>query len=100
MNPGIEPLVWAATALLALVAVAFIGASLLPDFLQHERSSSPPRGSRALVTDGRVFCPAERAEIDLDECIRCAHLRGFNARGAFVVCAVRSQPSSSMHREG
>jgi hypothetical protein len=99
MNPDIEALVWAATVLLALVTVAFIGASLLRGFLFHQRSSPPLRGTRALVTNGRVFCPAESAEIELDRCIGCPHLRRFDARGSYVICAAPSRPSRSTYRE-
>lgn len=93
MTIGIEPLVWTATALLALTTLALVGATLLAPFLLHEGRSKPQRDSRSNVTNGRVFCRINRADVDLDECLGCPHLRVFDGRGSFIVCDGRATPA-------
>lgn len=90
MTVGTELVVWTATALLVIVAVAFIGAELLPPSLFREQRSSDRSADRANVTTGRVFCRVQRADIDVDQCVGCPHLRVMDGRGAFIVCDGRA----------
>lgn len=90
MTVGTELIVWTATALLVVVTVAFIGAELLPSFLFHEQRSSYLSADRANVTTGRVFCRVQRADLDVDQCVGCPHLRVMDGRGAFIVCDGRA----------
>ena len=84
------PIVWIAAALLALVTLAFVGAELLPSLLFHEPRSTHPRTARSLVTNGRVFCRVQDADIDFDNCIGCPHLRVLDGRGSYIVCDGRA----------
>lgn len=86
MTVGMEPIVWMAAALLALVTLAFVGVELLPSFLFREPRSTHPRAGRSLVTNGRVSCRVHGIDIDLDECVGCPHLRVLDARRSFIVC--------------
>ena len=86
MTDGIGIVVWTAAAVLGLVTAAFLGAGLVPAFLFHERRDADPGSNRSHVQNGRVFCRLERADIDVDECVGCAHLRLFDGRGKFIVC--------------
>jgi len=78
--------VWTAGALLGLVTVAFLGAALVPPFVFHQRRLARVRASRSHVQNGRVFCRVERADIDVDLCVGCAHLRLLDGNGKFIVC--------------
>ena len=73
-----------------MTTLAFAGATLLPPFLLHESWSTRPRDRRSTVTNGRVFCRVDHAEIDLDQCVGCPHLRLFDGRGSFIVCDGRA----------
>jgi hypothetical protein len=83
------PIVWMAVVLLGLVALAFVGAELVPSFLFHE-SRSTKRAGRSRVTNGRVFCRVQDADIDFDNCIGCPHLRVMDGRGSYIVCDGRA----------
>lgn len=84
------PIVWIAAALLGLVALAFVGAELLPSLLFHEPRSTHPRTARSLVANGRVFCRIQGADIDVDNCIGCPHLRVMDGRASYIVCDGRA----------
>ena len=86
MTDGIGIIVWTASAVLGLVAVAFVGAALVPAFVFHRRRHADIASNRSNVQNGRVFCRLRRADIDVDECVGCAHLRLFDGRGKFIVC--------------
>jgi hypothetical protein len=90
MTVGTELIVWTAAALLGLVTVALVGAELLPSFLFHEPRPTDRREGRSLVTNGRVSCRVQRADIDLDACVGCPHLRVLDGRGSFIVCDGRA----------
>ncbi len=99
MTSGIEPIVWTAAALLGLVAAAYIGAALVPDLLFHQRwFTRRQNAGRSHVTDGRVFCRARRADIDVDECVGCPHLRVMDGSGSFIVCDGRAVAAVSIDR--
>lgn len=86
MTDEIEIIIWAAGAVLGLVTAAFLGASLVPAFVLHQRRSAYVGSDRSHVEGGRVFCRVERADIDVDACVGCAHLRQFDGSGKFIVC--------------
>jgi hypothetical protein len=86
MTDEIGIIVWTASAVLGLVAVAFLGAALVPAFVFRQRSHAGIASNRSHVQDGRVFCRRQRADIDVDDCLGCAHLRLFDGRGKFIVC--------------
>ena len=90
MTLGIGPLVWMAAALLGLVGVAFVVAELVPSLLFHDTRSIHPRTARSRVTNGRVFCRVQRADIDFDNCIGCTHLRVMDGRMSYIVCDGRA----------
>ncbi len=90
MTVGIEPIVWATVAILGIAALAFVGAELLPPFLLHEPRPTGPRADRSFVENGRVFCRVQRADIDVDACVGCPHLRVMDGRGSFIVCDGRA----------
>jgi hypothetical protein len=89
MTDGVSIIVWTAGALLGLVAAAFAGAALVPAFVLHQRRSHP-RADRSVITAGRVFCRARRADIDVDTCVGCPHLRVMDGSGTFIVCDGRA----------
>jgi hypothetical protein len=86
MTDGIAIIVWSAGALLGLVTAAFLGAALVPAFVFHQRRLARVRANRSHVQHGRVFCRVERADIDIDNCVGCAHLRLLDGSGKFIVC--------------
>jgi hypothetical protein len=86
MTDGIAIIVWSAGALLGLVTAAFLGAALVPAFVFHQRRRAHIGSDRSPVQNGRVFCRVERADIDVDQCVGCAHLRLFDGSGKFIVC--------------
>ena len=96
MTLGIEPLVWMAAALLGFVAVAFVVAELVPSFLFHDTRSIHRSTARSRVTNGRVFCRVQSADIDFDDCIGCPHLRVMDGRGSYIVCDGRAAAAISL----
>jgi hypothetical protein len=86
MTDGIGIIVWTAGAVLGLVTVAFLGAALVPAFVFHQQRYAHVRANRSHVQNGRVFCRVEGADIDVDDCVGCAHLRLFDGSGKFIVC--------------
>ena len=86
MTDGIAIIVWTAGALLGLVTAAFFGAALVPAFVFHQRRYAHITTNRSHVQDGRVFCRVEGADIDVDDCVGCAHLRLLDVSGKFIVC--------------
>jgi hypothetical protein len=97
MTVGIEPIVWTAATLLVLAVLAFV-AELLPPFLLHESRSVPVPADHSIVANGRVFCRVQRADIDVDECVGCPHLRVMDGRGTFVVCDGRAAAAIAFDR--
>lgn len=95
---GIEPIVWTASALLGLVAAAYVVGALLPHFPFHEPRSTRPHADRSYVAAGRVFCRVQRADVDLDECVGCPHLRVMDGRGSFIVCDGRAAAVITLDR--
>jgi hypothetical protein len=85
MTDQIGIIVWTAAAVLGLVTAAFLGAAL-PGFLFRQRRHADIGANRSLVQGGRVFCRVRRADIDVDACAGCAHLRLFDGSGKFIVC--------------
>ena len=86
MTDGIGIIVWTAGAVLSLVAAAFFGAAIVPAFVFNQRRHADVGANRSHVQDGRVFCRVRQADIDVDDCVGCAHLRLFDGRGKFIVC--------------
>ena len=86
MIDGIGIIVWTAGAVLGLVAVAFLGAALLPAFVLRQRRYVHVSADRSDVQGGRVFCRVQRADVDVDHCVGCAYLRQFDGSGKFIVC--------------
>jgi len=96
MTDGIEPIVWTAGALLGLVTLVFAGASFLPSILFHEQRTKHPRDGRSFVTNGRVFCRVQDADIGIDQCVGCKHLRVLDGRGSYIVCDGRAAAAVSL----
>ena len=86
MTDGIGIIVWTAGAVLGLVTAAFLGAALVPGFVFHQRRHADIGANRSHVQGGRVFCRVKGADIDVDDCVGCAHLRLFDGSGKFIVC--------------
>jgi hypothetical protein len=86
MTDGLGVIVWTAGAVLTLVTAAFAGSALVPAFVFHQRRYARITANRCHVEDGRVFCRVERADIDVDDCVGCAHLRLLDGSGKFIVC--------------
>lgn len=86
MTDQIGMIVWTAGAVLGLVAAAFLGAALVPAFVLRERRYEHVGANRSYVHGGRVFCRVERADIEVDACVGCTHLRLFDGSGKFIVC--------------
>lgn len=89
MTVGIEPIVWATVAILGIAAVAFVVQEFLPPFLLREPREAAAV-DRSFVENGRVFCRVQDADIDVDACVGCAHLRVMDGRGMFIVCGGRA----------
>ena len=86
MTDSIGIIVWTAGAVLGLVTAAFLCAALVPAFVFHQRRYSQVNANRSHVQGGRVFCRVEGADIDVDNCLGCAHLRQLDGIGKFIVC--------------
>jgi len=89
MTVDFEPIVWAVAAILGIGTLVLIGADLLPPFLLHEPRPTT-NVDRSIVENGRVFCRVQRADIDVDACVGCPHLRVMEGRGSFIVCDGRA----------
>ncbi len=98
MTSGMDLLVWTAAVLLALVAAAYLSAALLPALRFHQRRSMLARADRSYVADGRVFCRVRRADVAVDRCVGCPHLRVMDGRGSFIVCDGPAVASVSIDR--
>ena len=86
MTDQIGIIVWSAGAVLGLVTAAFLGAALVPGFVFHQRRHADIGANRSLIQDGRLFCRVRGADIAVDDCVGCAHLRLFDGSGKFIVC--------------
>ena len=86
MTDGIGIIVWTAGAVLGLVTAAFLGAALVPAFVFHQRRFAHVGPNRSHLEAGRVFCRVQGADIDVDACVGCAHLRQLDGSGKFIVC--------------
>lgn len=94
-----DPVVWAAAALLGLVAATYVFAALLPPAIRsRQRRSMLARADRSYVTGGRVFCRVQRVDVDVDGCVGCPYLRVMDGTGAFIVCDGRAVASVSIDR--
>ena len=85
MTDGIGIIVWTAGAVLGLITTAFLGAALVPAFVFHQRRLARVT-NRSAVQAGRVFCRVQGADVDVDDCVGCTHLRLFDGSGKFIVC--------------
>jgi len=58
----------------------------MTDGIGIQRRNAHISTDRSHVQDGRVFCRVERADIDVDDCIGCTHLRLLDGSGEYIVC--------------
>ena len=88
MNGEIALLIWFALTALALVAVGYLGALLIPAIVMDRGSEERMRNDRHYISGGHVFCPVRREDTDIESCFSCRSLSEVNVHSSppFIAC--------------